>query len=85
MTCIFYLILSLPYITGGKYSSLQVAWMGIYTILAALVLSICSNIILTIKNISAWIKKKRMNKLHKIMPDVKEEADFPVYRVTKAI
>lgn len=71
------MIIALPDISGLKITSEKTAMNCIMIILAALIINILSNFILTIKNIRNWIRKRRKNALNIVAP-----IEFTQFNVT---
>ena len=75
LTCIYYIVISLPFVASVNFSKQRLATYCIEIILAALILNILSSVLITIKNIRNWLRKRRENKKNKVLPiHIKEDA-----------
>ena len=59
LTCIYYFVISLPYISNLQLTKQKTATICIGIILTALLLNIGSSMLITINNIRNWLKKRR--------------------------
>ena len=58
LTCIFFSMLALPYISNQTYSKEKIATYCIKIVLAALIVNIGSSVLLTFKTLRNWIRRR---------------------------
>ena len=68
LTCIYYVIIAIPLVSTTELSSTRASYICIEITLAALVLNILSNLILSVKNVKNWIKKRRDKAKNRVVP-----------------
>ena len=68
LTCIYYIIISLPYISSLNYSRQRIATYCIEIIITALILNMLSSALITIENIRNWLRRRRESLKSKVLP-----------------
>lgn len=68
MTCTFYIILALPYISNANLTKADIRNISIYVIIGAFICSIISNFAICFKKLVNWVRERREKKLNKVVP-----------------
>ena len=69
LVCSYYTVPALPYITPLTVTESDISLMCISIMLAALILSILSNSLLSLQKTREWIRKRKENAINRVSPD----------------
>ena len=77
LTCIYYVIIAIPLVSATGLSSTRASYICIEITLAALVLHMLSNLILSVKNVNNWIKIRRDKARNRVVPLHESQYNIP--------